>query len=131
MDGYAMDDTTQWLPLPIALAHRLSRRLTEVRKKGVLPYLRPDGKTQVTIEYEDDVPVRLDTVVVSTQHADGIDLVKTLDPDIRQHVLAPVLEELAHAPLITSLPRVLFRPNSKFVLGGPMGDAGLTGRKII
>src|SRR4030088_2832221 len=106
MDGYAMDDTTQWLPLPIALAHRLSRKLTEVRKNGTLPYLRPDGKTQVTIAYEDDVPVRLDTVVVSTQHADGIDLVNTLDPDIREHVLKTVLEELAHDTLDASSTRV-------------------------
>ena len=131
MFGYAINDTPELMPLPIALAHRLSRRLTEVRKNGVLPYLRPDGKTQVTIAYEDNVPVRLDTVVVSTQHADGIDLVKTLDPDIRQHVLKTVLEELAHETLDSSSTRVLVNPTGKFVLGGPMGDAGLTGRKII
>src|SRR6202022_4507878 len=125
------NDTPELMPLPIALAHRLSRRLTEVRKNGVLPYLRPDGKTQVTIAYEDNVPVRLDTVVVSTQHADGIDLEKTLDPDIRQHVLKTVLEELAHETLDSSSTRVLVNPTGKFVLGGPMGDAGLTGRKII
>jgi len=131
MFGYAINDTPELMPLPIALAHRLSRRLTEVRKNGVLPYLRPDGKTQVTIAYEDNVPVRLDTVVVSTQHADGIDLVKTLDPDIRQHVLQAVLDELAHNTLDSSATRVLVNPTGKFVLGGPMGDAGLTGRKII
>jgi S-adenosylmethionine synthetase len=131
MFGYAIADTPELMPLPIALAHRLSRKLTEVRKNGTLAYLRPDGKTQVTIEYEDDVPVRLDTVVVSTQHADGIDLVKTLDPDIRRHVLATVLEELAHDTLDASSTRVLVNPTGKFVLGGPMGDAGLTGRKII
>jgi len=102
-----------------------------VRKNGTLPYLRPDGKTQVTIEYEDDVPVRLDTVVVSTQHADGIDLVKTLDPDIREQVLKTVLADLAHDTLDSSSTRVLVNPTGKFVLGGPMGDAGLTGRKII
>ncbi len=131
MFGYAINDTPELMPLPIALAHRLSRRLTEVRKNGVLPYLRPDGKTQVTIEYEDDVPVRLDTVVVSTQHADGIDLDKTLAPDIEQHVLKSVLADLAHETLDSSQTRVLVNPTGKFVLGGPMGDAGLTGRKII
>src|SRR6185437_1079830 len=131
MFGYAINDTPERMPLPIALAHRLSRKLTAVRKNGTLPYLRPDGKTQVTIEYEDDVPVRLDTVVVSTQHADGIDLEKTLDPDIRQHVLKTVLDELAHDTLDSSATRVLVNPTGKFVLGGPMGDAGLTGRKII
>jgi S-adenosylmethionine synthetase len=131
MFGYAINDTPELMPLPIALAHRLSRRLTEVRKNGVLPYLRPDGKTQVTIAYEDDVPVRLDTVVVSTQHAPDVDLEKTLDPDIRQHVLKTVLDELAHETLDSSLTRVLVNPTGKFVVGGPMGDAGLTGRKII
>jgi S-adenosylmethionine synthetase len=131
MFGYAINDTPELMPLPIALAHRLARRLTEVRKNGVLPYLRPDGKTQVTIAYEDDVPVRLDTVVVSTQHAPDVDLEKTLDPDIRQHVLKTVLDELAHETLDSSSTRVLVNPTGKFVLGGPMGDAGLTGRKII
>ncbi|HEY0560985.1 MAG TPA: methionine adenosyltransferase, partial [Frankiaceae bacterium] len=131
MFGYAIADTPELMPLPIALAHRLSRKLTEVRKNGTLAYLRPDGKTQVTIEYEDDVPVRLDTVVVSTQHADGIDLEKTLDPDIRKHVLSTVLADLAHDTLDSSSTRVLVNPTGKFVVGGPMGDAGLTGRKII
>ena len=131
MFGYAINDTPELMPLPIALAHRLSRKLTEVRKNGTLPYLRPDGKTQVTIAYEDDVPVRLDTVVVSTQHAADVDLAKTLDPDIRKHVLATVLKELAHETLDSSSTRVLVNPTGKFVLGGPMGDAGLTGRKII
>lgn len=131
MFGYAINDTPELMPLPIALAHRLSRRLTEVRKNGVLPYLRPDGKTQVTIAYEDRVPVRLDTVVISTQHADDIDLVKTLDPDIREQVLKTVLDDLAHDTLDASAVRVLVNPTGKFVLGGPMGDAGLTGRKII
>jgi len=131
MFGYAINDTPQLMPLPIALAHRLSRRLTEVRKNGVLPYLRPDGKTQVTIAYEDNVPVRLDTVVISTQHAAEIDLDKTLTPDIREKVLNTVLDDLAHATLDTSSTRLLINPTGKFVLGGPMGDAGLTGRKII
>jgi S-adenosylmethionine synthetase len=131
MFGYAINDTPELMPLPIALAHRLSRRLTEVRKNGVLPYLRPDGKTQVTIAYEDDVPVRLDTVVISTQHAADIDLEHTLTPDIREKVLNTVLDDLAHDTLDTSSTRLLINPTGKFVLGGPMGDAGLTGRKII
>jgi S-adenosylmethionine synthetase len=131
MFGYAINDTPELMPLPIALAHRLARRLTEVRKNGTLPYLRPDGKTQVTIGYEDNVPVRLDTVVISTQHADGIDLAKTLDPDIREHVLKTVLADLSHETLDSSSTRVLVNPTGNFVVGGPMGDAGLTGRKII
>ncbi|WP_026917849.1 methionine adenosyltransferase [Gordonia shandongensis] len=132
MFGYAADETPELMPLPIALAHRLSRRLTEVRKTGVLPYLRPDGKTQVTVEYNGDTPVRLDTVVVSTQHAADIDLDGMLAPDIRTHVLRPVLDELRlPSALDTSDPRLLVNPTGSFVLGGPMGDAGLTGRKII
>jgi len=131
MFGYAINDTPELMPLPIALAHRLARRLTEVRKTGVLPYLRPDGKTQVTIAYENDVPVRLDTVVISTQHAADIDLESTLTPDIREKVLNTVLDDLAHDTLDTSSARLLINPTGKFVVGGPMGDAGLTGRKII
>jgi S-adenosylmethionine synthetase len=128
MFGYACTDTPELMPLPIALAHRLAKRLTAVRKNGVLPYLRPDGKTQVTIEYAGDQPVRLDTVVVSSQHADGIDLERLLGVDIREHVMAPELEEL---DLDTSNVRLLVNPTGRFVIGGPMGDAGLTGRKII
>ncbi|QQQ74479.1 methionine adenosyltransferase [Saccharothrix sp. 6-C] len=128
MFGYACTDTPELMPLPIALAHRLSRRLTAVRKDGTVPYLRPDGKTQVTIEYAGDQPVRLDTVVVSTQHADGIDLEKLLGVDIRQHVVAPEVDALG---LDTSDVRLLVNPTGRFVIGGPMGDAGLTGRKII
>jgi S-adenosylmethionine synthetase len=131
MFGYAIADTPELMPLPIALAHRLSRRLSEVRKGGVLPYLRPDGKTQVTIGYEGTTPVRLDTVVISTQHAADIDLDNTLTPDIREKVLNTVLNDLAHETLDTSSTRLLVNPTGKFVLGGPMGDAGLTGRKII
>ncbi|MBY4382871.1 methionine adenosyltransferase [Rhodococcus fascians] len=131
MFGYANTDTPEFMPLPIALAHRLSRRLTEVRKIGVLPYLRPDGKTQVTIEYDGDDAVRLDTVVISTQHAADIDLDNLLTPDIREKVLGSVLEELDVPTLDTSNVRLLVNPTGKFVLGGPMGDAGLTGRKII
>ncbi|MFV0534089.1 MAG: methionine adenosyltransferase [Cumulibacter sp.] len=128
MFGYACDETPELMPLPISMAHRLSRRLTEVRDNGTMPYLRPDGKTQVTIEYLDGKPVRVDTVVLSTQHAEGISLDGLLAPDIRQHVIDPVL---AHYGLDTSDMRVLVNPTGQFVIGGPMGDAGLTGRKII
>ncbi|GAA0255820.1 methionine adenosyltransferase [Saccharothrix mutabilis subsp. mutabilis] len=124
MFGYACTDTPELMPLPIALAHRLSKRLTAVRKNGVLPYLRPDGKTQVTIEYDGDEPVRLDTVVVSSQHAEDV----SLGDDIREQVVGPELADLA---LDTSGVRVLVNPTGRFVVGGPMGDAGLTGRKII
>ena len=128
MFGYACSDTPELMPLPIALAHRLSKRLTAVRKDGVLPYLRPDGKTQVTIEYAGDQPVRLDTVVVSSQHADGIDLDRMLAVDVKEHVVRP---ELAGLGIDTSGARLLVNPTGRFVIGGPMGDAGLTGRKII
>jgi S-adenosylmethionine synthetase len=128
MFGYATTDTPELMPLPIALAHRLSRRLTAVRKNGALPYLRPDGKTQVTIEYAGDQPVRLDTVVVSSQHADGIDLEKMLAVDVREQVVLP---ELAELNLDTESVRLFVNPTGRFVIGGPMGDAGLTGRKII
>ncbi|EHY87032.1 methionine adenosyltransferase [Saccharomonospora azurea] len=128
MFGYACSDTPELMPLPIALAHRLARQLTAVRKDGVLPYLRPDGKTQVTIEYEGDRPVRLDTVVISSQHAEGIDLDKLLAVDVAEHVVGPVLREMDWEQEDT---RLLVNPTGRFVVGGPMGDAGLTGRKII
>ncbi|MPY84391.1 MAG: methionine adenosyltransferase [Actinophytocola sp.] len=128
MFGYACTDTPELMPLPIALAHRLSRRLAAVRKNGVLPYLRPDGKTQVTIEYAGETPVRLDTVVISTQHAEHIDIDTTLATDLREQVIAP---ELAELPLDSNGMRALINPTGRFVVGGPMGDAGLTGRKII
>ncbi|MGU3653263.1 methionine adenosyltransferase [Arthrobacter sp. SLBN-53] len=131
MFGYAIKDTPELMPLPIALAHRLARRLTEVRKNGKLAYLRPDGKTQVTVQYDGTTPIRLDTVVLSTQHAEGIDLDGQLAPDIREQVVNTVLDELGHETLDTSDFRLLVNPTGKFVLGGPMGDAGLTGRKII
>jgi S-adenosylmethionine synthetase len=131
MFGYAIRDTPELMPLPIALAHRLSRRLTEVRKNGTLGYLRPDGKTQVTIQYEGTTPIRLDTVVLSTQHADDIDWKEQLHNDIRANVVEAVLKDLAHESLDTSDFRLLVNPTGKFVVGGPMGDAGLTGRKII
>jgi S-adenosylmethionine synthetase len=128
MFGYACRDTPELMPLPITLAHRLARRLSEVRRSGDVPYIRPDGKTQVTIEYSGDEPVRLDTVVVSTQHAPAIDLRELLEPDIREHVVEPVIASLA---LDTAGYRLLVNPTGRFEIGGPMGDAGLTGRKII
>ncbi|MFE0775953.1 methionine adenosyltransferase [Streptomyces sp. NPDC058861] len=133
MFGYASDETPELMPLPIHLAHRLSRRLTEVRKNGTIPYLRPDGKTQVTIEYDGDKAVRLDTVVVSSQHASDIDLDALLTPDVRQHVVEHVLAALAAdgIKLDTDGYRLLVNPTGRFEIGGPMGDAGLTGRKII
>ncbi|MBZ9641627.1 methionine adenosyltransferase [Streptomyces sp. PSKA30] len=133
MFGYASDETPSLMPVPIELAHRLSRRLTQVRKDGTVPYLRPDGKTQVTIEYDGDRAVRLDTVVVSTQHAADIDLDTLLTPDVRQHVVEPVLSQLAEQgiKLETDSYRLLVNPTGRFEIGGPMGDAGLTGRKII
>ncbi len=128
MFGFACDETPELMPLPIALAHRLAARLTAVRKDGTVPYLRPDGKTQVTIEYIDDRPVRLDTVVVSSQHAADIDLDTLLKPDIEEHVVRPVIAAL---DIDTEGYRLLVNPTGRFEIGGPMGDAGLTGRKII
>jgi S-adenosylmethionine synthetase len=128
MFGYACRETPELMPLPITLAHRLAQRLTAVRKDGTVPYLRPDGKTQVTIEYDGDNAVRLDTVVVSSQHAPDIDLKELLTPDIKEHVVDPVVSELQ---IDTSGYRLLVNPTGRFEIGGPMGDAGLTGRKII
>jgi S-adenosylmethionine synthetase len=128
MFGFACDETPELMPLPIALAHRLSRRLAAVRKSGQVGYLRPDGKTQVTIEYVDGRPVRLDTVVVSSQHAADIDIDTLLTPDIAEYVVAPELAELG---LDTGDYQLLVNPTGRFEIGGPMGDAGLTGRKII
>jgi S-adenosylmethionine synthetase len=133
MFGYACDDTPELMPLPIFLAHRLSQRLTEVRKTGVLDYLRPDGKTQVTIDYDGDRAVRLDTVVLSTQHSAEVDHERQLPADIQEHVIGPVMDALLDSgvDLDVSAYRTLINPTGKFVIGGPMGDAGLTGRKII
>ena len=129
MFGYATDETPSLMPLPIQLAHRLAEQLTAVRKDGRLPYLRPDGKTQVTIEYdENDQPVRIDTVVVSSQHAADVDLANQLAPEVRKHVVDPVLEQIE---LSSDGYRLLVNPTGRFEVGGPMGDAGLTGRKII
>ncbi|MFJ7149810.1 methionine adenosyltransferase [Streptomyces sp. NPDC100445] len=133
MFGYASDETPTLMPLPIFLAHRLSKRLSDVRKNGTIPYLRPDGKTQVTIEYDGDKAVRLDTVVVSSQHASDIDLESLLTPDIREFVVEPELKALLDEgiKLDTEGYRLLVNPTGRFEIGGPMGDAGLTGRKII
>jgi S-adenosylmethionine synthetase len=128
MFGFAVDETPELMPLPIALAHRLAERLSAVRKDGTVPYLRPDGKTQVTIEYVDDRPKRLDTVVVSSQHASDIDLDTLLKPDVEEHVIRPVIAELG---IDIDGYRLLVNPTGRFEIGGPMGDAGLTGRKII
>lgn len=132
MFGYATNETPQLMPLPIMIAHQLAHRLAEVRKSGEVPYLRPDGKTQVSIEYDGDNAIRVNTVVVSTQHARDIDLIRTLTPDIKSHVVDPVLEQVANdTGLEISNLNLLVNPTGKFEIGGPMGDAGLTGRKII
>ena len=128
MFGYACNDTPELMPLPISLAHKLAAQLTKVRKNGTLGYLRPDGKTQVTIEYQGDKAVALNTIVISSQHAPEIDLDKQLAPEVKKHVIEPILEGL---DLDTSNLRILINPTGRFVIGGPMGDAGLTGRKII
>ncbi|MET7455004.1 methionine adenosyltransferase, partial [Streptomyces sp. NPDC005574] len=127
MFGYATDETPTLMPLPIFLAHRLAHRLSEVRRNGTIPYLRPDGKTQVTIEYDGDKPVRLDTVVVSSQHASGIDLESLLVPDVREQVVDHELARLAAEgiKLDTEGYRLLVNPTGRFEIGGPMGDAGL------
>jgi S-adenosylmethionine synthetase len=133
MFGYACEDTPELMPLPIFLAHRLAERLTAVRKGGTVPYLRPDGKTQVTIEYDGHRAVRLDTVVLSTQHAPDVSLEDLLVPDIVEHVIEPVLHDLARTGTDLDVDgyRTLINPTGRFEIGGPMGDAGLTGRKII
>lgn len=126
MFGYATNETDEMMPMPIALAHRLARRLAEVRKDGTLPYLRPDGKTQVTIEYEGDMPVRVDTIVISTQHQEDVTQ-EQIHRDLREHVIRPVVPE----EFLDEDTRYFINPTGRFVIGGPQGDAGLTGRKII
>jgi S-adenosylmethionine synthetase len=127
MFGFACDETDDLMPLPIWLAHRLSHRLAEVRRAGIVPYLRPDGKTQVTIEYEDGRPVRLDTVLISTQHQPGLDAETLIKPDLIEHVIRPLLPP----EFVDDRYRVLVNPTGSFELGGPHADTGLTGRKII
>mgnify|MGYP001050504838 CR=1 FL=1 len=126
MFGYATDETPEYMPLPISLAHKLARRLAQVRKDGTLPYLRPDGKTQVTVEYEDDQPVRVDTIVVSAQHSPEITM-EQLRKDILEQVVRPVVP----AGLLDDRTIYHINPTGRFVIGGPQGDSGLTGRKII
>jgi S-adenosylmethionine synthetase len=128
MFGYACDDTKELMPLPIWLAHELAAQLSKVRKSGALPYLRPDGKTQVTIEYEGDKAVALNTVVISSQHSEEVSVEKQLTPEIIEQVINPILAKI---DLPKSDLRILINPTGRFVIGGPMGDAGLTGRKII
>jgi S-adenosylmethionine synthetase len=128
MFGYANNDTPELMPLPISLAHKLAQQLSNVRKDGSLPYLRPDGKTQVTIEYSGDKPVALNTIVISSQHSNDVDLEKKLTPEIKNFVIAPIIKDLG---IDVSNVKVLINPTGRFVIGGPMGDAGLTGRKII
>ena len=126
MFGYACDETPELMPMPISLAHKLALRLSEVRRNGTLPYALPDGKTQVTVEYEDDKPLRIDTVVISTQHSEDVTL-ETLRKDVMEHVIKPILP----ANLLDDKTKYFINPTGRFVVGGPQGDSGLTGRKII
>lgn len=126
MFGYACDETEELMPMPISLAHKLAKQLTKVRKDGTLSYLRPDGKTQVTVEYEDDQAVRVDTIVISTQHADDV----TLDT-IRKDLIEHVIKEIIPSALMDENTKIFVNPTGRFVIGGPQGDSGLTGRKII
>ena len=128
MFGYACNETPELMPLPISLAHKFAQQLTKVRKDGTLEYLRPDGKTQVTIEYQADKPVALNTIVISSQHSPDVDLEKKLAPEVKKFVIDPIIKELN---IDTKNVTVFINPTGRFVIGGPMGDAGLTGRKII
>ncbi len=127
MFGYACNETEELMPLPIQLAHRLSHRLSEVRKAGILPYLRPDGKTQVTVRYENDRPVSVETVVIATQHAPNIDVESQIGPDMREFVIKPIIPE----QYLSKDLKLFVNPTGEFTIGGPMGDTGVTGRKII
>ena len=132
MFGYATRETPELMPLPISLAHRLSQRLAEVRRGEVLPYLRPDGKTQVTVRYENGRPIEIEKVLISTQHRDGVDCDALIRPDLWEHVVHPVLPgELYDERRLNTTANLLVNPTGRFVIGGPVGDAGLTGRKVI
>ena len=126
MFGFACDETKELMPLPIALAHKLAKRLTDVRKENIINYLKPDGKVQVTVEYEEDIPVRIDTVVISTQHKENVDLY-TLKKDIKENVINTMIPK----ELLDDKTKYFINPTGRFVIGGPLGDSGLTGRKII
>ena len=126
MFGYACDETPELMPLPISLAHKLAKKLTEVRKNGTLPYLRPDGKTQVTIEYEDDTPKRIEAIVVSSQHSDDVSM-ETIRSDIKKYVIDATVD----SSMMDENTKIFINPTGRFVIGGPHGDTGLTGRKII
>ena len=127
MFGYACNETPEYMPLPIMLAHKLAHRLSEVRKAGILPYLRPDGKSQVSVKYENDKPVSIETIVVSSQHAPNIDIETQIMPDVMEFVVKPIIPE----EYISKDMKLFVNPTGEFTIGGPMGDAGLTGRKII
>lgn len=126
MFGYACDETPEFMPLPISLAHRLAKQLTKIRKDGVVDYLRPDGKTQVTVEYENDRPIRVDTIVISTQHSEAVSL-DTIRKDLKNYVIDAVIDP----SMMDEDTKVYINPTGRFVIGGPQGDSGLTGRKII
>lgn len=126
MFGYACDETPEYMPMPISLAHKLARRLTAIRKEGIVEYLRPDGKTQVTIEYENDRPKRVDTIVISTQHSESVSL-ETIREDLKKHVIDVIIDPA----MMDDQTKIYINPTGRFVIGGPQGDSGLTGRKII
>ncbi|TET51898.1 MAG: methionine adenosyltransferase, partial [Actinomycetota bacterium] len=127
MFGYACNETEEFMPLPIMIAHKLAHRLSEVRKAGILPYLRPDGKSQVSVRYENDKPVSIETIVISSQHAPNIDIETQIMPDIKEFVVKPIIPE----EYLSKDLKLFVNPTGEFTIGGPMGDAGLTGRKII